>query len=198
MTRVSAGVLACAVACLVVTACGGDPESDSDDESLSAQPSNAAASDDFTAPSGEVVFDFDVARADQHPAVDAYVAWQTAATESLRERDVAPAVTEGAEESPVRTVERSLAALQEGDLTVPRRMVGRLDSIRSTRRAAILDACLWSPSFDYRVRESGRRVADAKPHWMGAEVRMTRSTGQDDAWIVAGLSAGEDCEGSRP
>ncbi|UYM06685.1 hypothetical protein [Solicola gregarius] len=183
--------------CLLVAACGGGSSASDNDD---ASPSTAAthASDGFEPPPGKVVFDLAVSSADRDPAVDSYVAWQRAATTSLRDRTLTEATRRGAAEAPVETVERSLSTVEEADYTVPRRMVGRLQSIRSTPRAAILGVCLWSPTFDYRERASGERVADRPAHWMGVEVRMSRRSGQDGGWSVAGLSTREDCEGNRP
>ena len=152
----------------------------------------------FQPPTGNVVFDFRAGGHANEPAVRAYVGWQRAATESIRNRQLTDEVRDGAIAPPVRTVERSIATVSDADYTVPRTMVGRLASVRATPRAAILEVCLWSPSFDYRQRESGRTATDGAAHWMGAEVRMTRNSAHDGAWKVAGLTDRPDCEGNKP
>lgn len=196
MSSAPTGVVVCAAACLLLAGCGGGSTASDDEPDSSDTP--ASASDGFEPPAGKVLFDLDVARADRHAAVDAYAAWQRAATTSLRDRELNDATRRGASDGTVRTVERSLDTVQDGDYTVPKRMVGRLESVRATPRAAMLGACLWSPSFDYRDRETGRRAVREPPRWMGVEVRMTRLPGQDGRWIVAGLSTRDDCEGKRP
>lgn len=185
-------------AAVVLAGCADDTgSSDAAEPSSGSSPSQDTA-DGFEPPPGPVRFDFDAGRHADEPAVRAYVTWQRAATTSIRERALSDAVREGAAESPVSTVRQSIETVTESDYIVPRRMIGRLDSMQSTRRAAILGACLWSPSFDYHERESGRTAAEDEPHWIGVEVRMSRGSGHHGAWKVSGLSVEQDCEGSRP
>lgn len=190
------------LACVLPAGCTG---SDDGGSSAGAEPSGPGtqddSSDDFRPPDGKVVFDLRAGSKGvelRHPAVRAYVAWQRAATEAIRDRKLSDAVRDGAADSPESTVERSIATVSDSDYTVARTMIGRLEGARSTPRAAILHVCLWSPTFDYRDRASGRPVTGGKPRWLGAEVRMTRESAHHGAWKVAGLSAEQDCEGSRP
>lgn len=188
-------VVVCVFAALILTGCGGD-STEKPDASSGDAPSQTA--DAFDPPGGKVVFDLRVRPRDRSAAVEAYAAWQRASTASLRRRQMLAAVGDRAAEGPAELVKKSLETVRENDYTVPRRMVGRVQSARVDGRAAVVGACLWSPSFDYHDRESGRSATNAKPHWMGVEVRMTRSSVQDGRWIVAGLSTRADCEGNRP
>ncbi|MGH3360000.1 MAG: hypothetical protein ACRDO7_14465 [Nocardioidaceae bacterium] len=188
------GALFWVLGSLLLTGCASDADEPSYDPTTDA----SDTADGFEPPPGRVTFDFRAGRHAGDAAVDAYVAWQRAATRSIRDRELSDAVQDGATDAPVRTVEQSLATVSEGDYTVPRTMIGRLESAHSTPRAAILGVCLWSSSFDYHERASGRTVADDAPHWMGVEVRMTRESGHHSDWNVSGMIAGEDCKGSRP
>lgn len=192
-------------AAVFVAGCAGDAESsgtgestESSDAGSSQDSGEAGDADDFEPPPGPVRFAFDAGRDADHPAVRAYVAWQRAATTSIRNRELSEAVRAGAASSPADTVRQSIETAATSDYTVPRTMIGRLEAVQSTRRAAILGVCLWSPTFDYHVRESGATAAEAKPHWMGIEVRMTRASAHDGPWRVSGLSVEQDCEGKRP
>lgn len=205
----------CALALVVLAGCDGQaedsytgPKSDSSSTSSpSPSPTETDGTTPTTVPIGDVSFDFrDTGKLDRNArldrneraAIDAYVGWQRAATASIRARTLSDAVSEGADDAVVRTVEQSIDSAAGNDYTVPREMIGRLDSIKATPDAAILDACLWSPTFDYHVRGTGQRISDRSAHWMGTEVRMTRSSGHHGQWTVAGLGARDDCEGKRP
>lgn len=184
---------------VLLAGCADDADSsDSAEEPSPGPQTSRGATDGFKPRPGPVRFEFDAGRHADKPAVRAYVGWQRAATKSIRDRALSAAVRDGAARSPVDTVRQSIETATESDYVVPRRMVGRLASMQATPRAAILDACLWSPSFDYRERESGRTVATDEPHWMGVEVRMSRTSGHHGAWKVSGLSVQQDCKGSRP
>ena len=195
MTRTAVAAVACAIAGWLLTGCGGD------DAETSAEPTHTPATSEapsYDPPGGKVVYDLRVPDEHEHPAVEAYATWQRASTIALRERAMSDAVTEHAADGPLGVVERSLETVRERDYVVPRRMVGRVDSVRASGRAAVVRVCLWSPTFDYHERRSGESAATSEPRWLGAEVRMTRETGQDGGWIVAGLAPRADCEGSKP
>lgn len=191
-------VVSCVLAGLVLGGCEGDSTEPTDGPSGDTTTSSTQSTPAYDPPGGKVVFDLRVRPRDRKAAVDAYAAWQRASTTALRRRTMIAAVGDHAAEGPTQLVKQSVATVREEDYTVPRRMVGRVESVRASRGAAIVRVCLWSPSFDYHDRETGESATNSTPRWMGVEVRMTRSSGQDGRWIVAGLSTRADCEGNRP
>ena len=188
----------CLLAALVLAGCGGDSTEQPDEPATDTAPTSTQSTAEYEPPDGTVVFDLRVRPRDRSAAVDAYAAWQRAATTALRQRQLTSDVRDRAAEGPIEVVEQSLDTIRENDYVVPRRMVGRVESVQANRRAAIVRVCLWSPSFDYHDRRTGASATRGKPRWMGVEVRMTRSAGQNGRWIVAGLSTRADCEGNRP
>lgn len=197
MASATSVVAACVLAGLVVAGCGGD-DADETEPADETPTSSTKSTSGYDAPGGKVIFDLRVKPRDRHAAVDAYADWQRASTTALRQRQMSAEVTDNAAEGPAQVVEDSLAKVRQEDYVVPRRMIGRIDSVRARAGAAIVRACLWSPSFDYRDRASGAAATKAKPRWIGVEVRMTRQAGQNGHWIVAGLSSRADCKGARP
>lgn len=196
MASVTSVATACLLACLFAVGCGGDAEPDDGLDDTSTSTTDPGPT--YQPPGGKVVFDLQVRSRDRHPAISAYASWQRAATEGLRRRDLSTAITDNAADAPVDVVKSSLETIRAHDYVVPRRMIGKVQSARTSERAAIVNVCLWSESFDYRDRESGKPTTADNSRWLGVEVRMTRSAGHDKRWIVAGLAKRADCEGSKP
>lgn len=198
MASATSVVAACLLVALALAGCGGESTEQPDESPADTASESTQSTAEYEPPGGKVVFDLRVRPRDRSEAVDAYAAWQRASTAALRRRELTAVVRDRAAEGPTKIVEQSLETVRENDYVVPRRMVGRVESVQATQRAAIVRVCLWSPSFDYHDRRTGASATRGKPRWMGVEVRMTRSSGQDGRWIVAGLSTRADCKGSRP
>lgn len=130
---VPCAVTAAVLAGLALTGCGGDSTEPSDalpDDPPASSTRDAA----YDPPDGEVVFDLRVRARDRGPAVEAYAAWQRASTTALRQRRMTPDVEKRAADGPTEIVEQSLRTVRDNDYIVPRRMVGRVESVRANRR----------------------------------------------------------------